>query len=296
MHENVIAPRHSGITVVHDITIETLLPYIDWTFFFHQWKLNGKHPAIFSDPVKGEEAKQLYADALKMLDEIIKKKMIRANGVVGIFPAESRGDDVVVYSDTKKKDKIAVFPFLRNQQPKNNEPNLCLADFISAVGSGVNDHIGLYAATAGIGVDTHVKEFVKKSDDYSAVMISILADRLAEAFAEYMHEKVSIEIWGYSNEKAGIRPAAGYSSCPDHHAKFDIFKLLDATKNAEITLTESAMMIPAASVCGWYFAHPKAKYFNLGKIDSPQLNDYAKRKGMSAEEVEKWIGSTNVLK
>ncbi|MFH0894488.1 MAG: methionine synthase [Bacteroidota bacterium] len=301
--ETVIVPRKPGITVINDINPEVLIPYIKWTYFFHQWKLNGKHPEIFNDPVKGAEAKKLFEDAVLMLDEIVKNKWLHANGVAAIFPAESRGDDVIVFSDEDHKNEIAVFPFLRNQQKKNNEPNLCLADFIAHEGSRVNDHIGMFAVTAGIGAEEKADLYKKKGDDYNAMMIKFLADRFSEAFAEYLHEKVRKELWGYSQNEnrgtedllkekyTGIRPAPGYPVCPDHHSKIDMFKILDATKSTGISLTESAMMVPAASVCGWYFAHPKAKYFNIGKIDSEQLLDYAKRKDISIEEAEKWLST-----
>jgi len=302
-NETVKAPAKKGITVFENFELEKLVPYIDWTFFFHQWKLNGKYPAILNDAVKGKEAKQLFDDAQHMLNDIVKNKLFVANAAVAIYPAASRGDDVIVFSDEKHQDEIAKFSFLRNQQKKNNEPNCCLADFIAPAGSGVNDHLGMFAVTAGIGADNKYEEFMNSGDDYSAFMLRILADRFAEAFAEYLHEEVRKKIWAYSkNEKnniddllhekyTGIRPAPGYPACPDHSSKFEIFKLLDAEKNTGITLTESAMMVPAASICGWYFAHPQAKYFNVGKIDKTQLTDFAKRKGITLKEAEKWLAS-----
>lgn len=289
-NETVIQPLKSGVTIIEDIDLKILIPFINWTFFFHQWKLNGRHPEIFNDPVKGKEAKKLFNDAIKLLNDIVQNKWLHANGVAAIFPAESRGDDVIVFSNEKRVKEIEVFPFLRNQQNKNNVPNLCLADFIAPSGSGIKDHIGMFAVTAGIGAVERSEYYQKIGDDYNALMIKILSDRFAEAFAEYLHQKVAKEIWGYvKNENIGIRPAPGYPACPDHHSKFDIFKILNATKNTGITLTESAMMIPSASACGWYFAHPLAKYLSIGKIDSEQLMDYAKRKKWSEGEAEKWL-------
>lgn len=291
MSEDIVTPEKTGISVFPDISLEILLPHFNWTFFFHEWRLNGRHPGIFNDLVKGDEAKRLYADAIQVLDQITSKKLLKANGVAGIFPAASRGDDVILFSDDTHMNEIAFFPFLRNQQQNGNEPNHCLADFIASSISGKKDHIGLFAVTAGIGADDIAEQYRKEGDDYNSMMVKILADRLAEAFAEYLHQKVAKEIWGYAkNENIGIRPAPGYPACPDHHTKFEIFKLLDAETTTDISLTETAMMIPAASVCGFYFANPKAKYFSVGKIDREQLLDYAKRKNWDVITAEKWLG------
>lgn len=295
-------PDHPGITIVNDYSLEELADYINWSYFFHEWRLNGKFPAIFDDPLKGEEAALLFDDAQQMLGLIIKEKWLVANGIAGIFPANSVGEDVEVYS-TDTQDKIlTIFHFLRNQQKQENSPNYCLADFIAPKDSGLIDYIGCFAVTAGIGIENKIEEFKKTNDDYNVLMLKILADRLADAFTEVLHLKTRKEIWGYAKDEdlsldeihfgkyRGIRPAPGYPACPDHSGKAEIFSLLDASKNTGISLTETFMMNPAASVCGWYFAHPEAKYFAVGKISKEQVADYAKRKKITVEEAEKWLG------
>jgi 5-methyltetrahydrofolate--homocysteine methyltransferase len=251
--------------------------------------------------VKGKEAAKLFDDAQEMLKQLIKEKWITANGVVGIFPANSIGDDVEILNGNEQEG--AVFHFLRNQQSKENEPNLCLADFIAPKASGLTDYIGGFAVTAGFGVDNKVEEFKSAKDDYSAIMLKILADRIAEAFAEVMHLKVRRELWGYaasedlameeihSGKYVGIRPAPGYPACPEHSEKTELFKLLDPGNKTGISLTESYMMVPASSVSGWYFAHPQSKYFNIGKIEKDQVTDYALRKGIPFETAEKWLAT-----
>jgi 5-methyltetrahydrofolate--homocysteine methyltransferase len=295
-------PAFTGRKTLFDYPLSEIRPYIDWTFFFHAWRLNGKYPAIFNDPVKGEEAKKLFDDANRMLDEIIREKKLQANAAVGFYPAASVGDDVVLFGDEQHTRKIATLHFLRNQEVKTaGEPNLSLADFIAPLTAKQTDHIGLFAVTAGIGVEKWVAHHQSRNDDYSAIMMKILADRFAEAFAELLHQKVRKELWGYApgevlpmeeilREKyRGIRPAPGYPACPDHSEKQTLFQLLDAENSAGISLTENFAMIPAASVSGYYFAHPEAKYFNVGKIQKDQLEDYSRRKNMEVNEVARLL-------
>jgi 5-methyltetrahydrofolate--homocysteine methyltransferase len=277
--------------------LEEIRKYIDWTPFFQTWMLAGRYPGILQDPVVGEEAKRLYKDANLMLDDIVKHKKLQANGVVAFFDAASNGDDVALFNHAGQS--LATFHFLRQQNKKaQNLPNFCLADFISPEKG--NDHFGLFAVTAGIGLEKLVEEHKARYDDYSEIMAKALADRLAEAFAECLHEKVRKELWGYAANEAltndqlideeykGIRPAPGYPACPDHTEKKLLFDLLDATKIG-IQLTDSFAMYPAAAVSGFYFSHPESKYFGLGKIEKDQVEDYAKRKGMSVSEIERWL-------
>ena len=295
-------PDHTGITILEDYSIEELTGYIDWTFFFHAWKLSGKYPLIFSDPVKGEEAKKLYADARELLKEIINKKMLQANGVIALYPANSVGDDIEIYNDETRKEPIHLFHFLRNQQLKpEGTPNLCLADFVAPKSSGKKDYFGGFAVTAGIGIEKWVKYYEDQHDDYRSIMLKILADRLAEAFAERLHELVRKEYWGYDKDEdldlssmlkekyAGIRPAPGYPACPEHTEKQSLFDMMAVEENAGIHFTDHFMMIPAASVTGYYFSHPKSKYFVVGKISKDQVTDYAVRKNMTLKETEKWL-------
>jgi 5-methyltetrahydrofolate--homocysteine methyltransferase len=292
-------PSFLGNKYFTDYDLAEIRKYIDWTFFFHSWRISGKYPAIFDDPVKGEEAKNLFDDANRMLDEIVNKKMLRANGVIGFYPAVSIGDDVEVLHSKKP---VATFCFLRNQQQKPKDvPNLSLADFIAPKESNREDYIGGFAVTTGIGLEKQVKQYEAENDDYSAIMIKILADRLAEAFAELMHRRVRQEFWGYApgedlsieevlREKyQGIRPAPGYPACPEHSEKRVLFDLLQAEEKTGITLTENFAMYPAASVSGYYFARPQAQYFNLGKISKDQVKDYAKRKNLPIAEVERLL-------
>ncbi len=301
---NVIKPIFLGIKVLKKYSLFEISEYIDWTFFFHAWRLTGKYPTILEDPIKGEEAKKLFTDAQVLLKNIIDNNLLEANGVFAFYPAHSVGDDVEIYTDEKRKELFSKFYFLRNQEIKeSNVPNLSLADFISSKESGINDYIGCFAVTAGIGIEKLVKQFEESNDDYNAIMTKVLADRLAEAFAELLHHKVRTEYWPYAKEEnlkiseiltesyTGIRPAAGYPACPDHTEKKTIFNLLETEKNTTIKLTESYAMYPAASVSGWYFANEQSKYFNLGKISKDQVVDYAKRKNISTEEAEKWLSS-----
>lgn len=297
-------PNKAGISIIKKFPVSELIPYIDWTFFFHAWKINGRYPAVFDDPVKGKEAKKLFDDAQQMLQQIISNQLLTANAVIGLFPANSKGDDVIVYSDDTRKNTITTFSFLRNQQLKeDNAPNLCLADFIAPVESGITDYIGMFAATAGIGADEAAKAFQQKQDDYSAILLKILASRLAEALAEYVHEKVRKEYWSYAAKEnleissllqekySGIRPAAGYPACPVHEDKFKIFNILKATEHCGMQLTENAAMLPEASVCGWYFAHPQAKYFTIDKISKEQVEEYAKRCNISLQDAERRLNT-----
>jgi 5-methyltetrahydrofolate--homocysteine methyltransferase len=296
-------PVQSGITVLRDYPIETLRSYIDWTPFFRTWEMKGRYPAIFEDPERGEEARRLFDDANRLLDTVISDTKLTANGILGIFPANTVGyDDIEVYTDESRKGVLTTLHTLRQQTEKNESgKNLALADFIAPKETGLADYIGAFAVTTGVGVDELVKKFEKEHDDYNSIMVKALADRLAEAFAEHLHERVRKEFWGYaenerfSNEElikekyTGIRPAAGYPAQPDHTEKVLVFKLLDVEENTGITLTENLAMHPAASVSGLYFAHPEADYFNVGKIGKDQVTDYHKRKGMSLIEAERWL-------
>jgi len=293
-------PIQPGITVLDDIDLRQLLPYIDWTFFFHAWQLKGRFPAILQDTDKGEEAAKLYADAEAMLEQLIQEGWLRAKAVVGLFPANAIGDDV----ELKDADGQSLrLHFLRKQgrQPAGRY-NESLADFIAPADSGKQDYIGGFAATAGIGIDEKVAEFERDHDVYSSLMLKALADRLAEAMAEWLHEKVRRELWGYAEDESlsnedlisegyqGIRPAMGYPASPDHTEKDILWRLLDAQANTGIWLTESKAMVPTAAVSGLYFAHPDARYFAVGKIQQDQVADYAARKGVSVDEMEKWLG------
>jgi 5-methyltetrahydrofolate--homocysteine methyltransferase len=252
--------------------------------------------------VKGEEAKKLYDDAIALLDRIIQGGWLKANGVIGIYPANSVGEDVEVYSDESRSELLTTFRFLRNQQQKESGiPNLSLADFIAPRDSGLMDYIGGFAVTAGIGLEKYTRAFEQDHDDYNSILMKVLADRLAEAFAELLHARVRKEFWGYSSDEKlpleailreeyhGIRPAPGYPACPEHSEKRVLFDLLRVEKEAGITLTENFAMYPAASVSGYYFAHPVAQYFNLGRIGKDQLSDYARRKGVTEEQAERWL-------
>jgi 5-methyltetrahydrofolate--homocysteine methyltransferase len=296
-------PNKLGVTVLKDYPLSTLKNYIDWTPFFMTWELKGKYPSIFEDKSVGGEAKKLFDDANKLLDKIIKEKQLTANGVIGLFPANSVGvDDIEVYSDESRSGVKRVLHTIRQQMQKSkDEPNIALADFIAPKDTGVEDYIGMFAVTAGIGIEKLIDKFEKEHDDYNSIMVKALADRLAEAFAEHLHELVRKEYWGYasdenfSNEElvkekyVGIRPAPGYPAQPDHTEKPIIFSLLYVEKNTGIKLTENLAMYPAASVSGLYFSHPEAKYFTVGKIGKDQVLDYHRRKGMSVEEIERWL-------
>ncbi|WP_295798335.1 methionine synthase [uncultured Microbulbifer sp.] len=296
-------PNNPGLTVLDDFPLEKLVETIDWTPFFISWDLAGKYPAILNDDVVGEAATDLFKNAQQILADLIDNKRLKARAVFGLWPANADGDDIVVYSDESRSEEIARLHQMRQQVQKRGGDGYCrsLADFIAPVGSGVADYIGGFAVTTGIGADELAREYEARHDDYNAIMVKALADRLAESFAEYLHRQVRKQYWGYqpdetlSNEElikeaySGIRPAPGYPACPDHTEKATLFKLLNAQENAGIELTESFAMMPAAAVSGWYFAHPESKYFNVGKIGRDQLQDLAERKGMTEQALERWL-------
>ncbi len=301
--EEIYTPKKLGVHVFDDYSIEELSKYIDWTPFFSTWELKGKYPAIFENEYVGEEAKKVFADAQKMLKQIIDEKWLTAKGVYGIWPANTVGEDMEVYHPESGQ-LIKILHLLRQQNKKaSNIANLSLADFIAPKESGKLDYIGGFAVTTGLGIEPHVKRFEDDHDDYSSIMLKALADRLAEAFAELLHKRVRREFWGYAKDETlgneeliketyrGIRPAAGYPACPDHTEKPLIFELLNAQEYTGIELTGSFAMYPTAAVSGLYFASPHAKYFGLGKIGKDQVQDYAKRKATSDEYIEKWLGS-----
>ncbi|HET7790555.1 MAG TPA: methionine synthase [Gemmatimonadales bacterium] len=298
------APACPGVTTLADYPLAELRRYIDWTPFFRAWELQGSYPAILDDPSLGAQARALLADAQRLLDRIEREQLLTARGTVGLFPANAVGDDIHVYRDDSRRVTAAVLYGLRQQMEKApGRPNLCLSDFVAPRETDLADYVGAFAVTAGLGLDRLVRAFEQDNDDYSAILAKALADRLAEAFAERLHERVRREYWGYAPEEhlplpeivseryRGIRPAPGYPACPDHSEKATLFALTDATRRAGITLTESGAMLPAASVSGWYFAHPEAHYFGLGKIERDQVTDYAKRKGRPVAEVERWLSA-----
>ncbi len=302
--ENYTPPRPAflGAKVFSDYSLQTLASYIDWTPFFHTWELTGKYPDIFQDKIIGESAKNLFSDAKILLKKIIEEKWLRANAVIGFFPANRVGDDIEIYTNENRDKVLMTLHMLRQQTKKtNNMPNLCLADFIAPKSSGVRDYIGGFAVTSGGNLDKYVQQFESQHDEYNSILLKALADRLAEAFAEHMHERVRKEFWGYvptehlNNEELigekyqGIRPAPGYPACPDHTEKPLLFKLLDVSKQTGITLTENFAMWPASSVSGFYFSHPKSQYFGVGKIQNDQVEDYAKRKKMDIALIKRWL-------
>ncbi len=298
------APRQPGIHVFSDLPLADLVDIIDWTPFFQTWELAGRFPQILEDEVVGEVATQLYQDARSMLEQIIEEKWLRAAAVIGLFPAASDGDDVVLYSDQQRQQEHERLLFLRQQKAKaSGRPHACLADFVAPADSGQKDHVGLFAVTAGLGIEQRVKQFESEHDDYRAILLKSLADRLAEALAEYMHQQVRTRYWGYAADEKldtedlireryqGIRPAPGYPACPEHTEKKKIFSLLSAEKNAGMELTEGMAMLPAASVCGYYFAHPESRYFVVGPVLPDQLEDYARRKNLDTEDVRRLLPS-----
>jgi 5-methyltetrahydrofolate--homocysteine methyltransferase len=321
------APRKPGITVFDDYPLDELIERIDWTPFFNAWELSGRYPAILTDAVVGEQASELYRDAREMLKKIVAEKWLTAHGVIGFWQANSVGDDVALSllplageggaaapdegTLAKRSHTPTPLPqageglklhFLRQQADKPaDRPDFCLADFVAPKASGVADWIGGFAVTAGIGIEKHLERFEREHDDYSSILLKALADRLAEAFAERLHERVRREYWGYAPDEAldndalinekyrGIRPAPGYPACPDHTEKTTLFELLDATKNTGIELTEGFAMYPAAAVSGWYFSHPGSQYFVVGRVTREQVEDYAKRKGWTLAQAERWL-------
>jgi len=299
-----ISPSMTGVRVFEDIPLADLVGYIDWMPFFNAWEFHGKFPAILDDEVVWEAATNLYHDAQAMLERAIAEGWLKSRAVIGIFPANSVGDDIAVYTDESRTTVCETLHQLRQQRQKNNgQPSLCLADFVAPDDSGSNDHVGAFAVTAGLDMESHVADFEREHDDYNAILLKALADRLAEACAEYMHERVRKELWGYAGDEQlenteligesyrGIRPAPGYPACPDHMEKATLWRLLDVEKNTGIELTDSFAMCPAASVSGWYLAHPEAKYFQVGKIGRDQAEDYARRTGLSLATVERWLAA-----
>ncbi len=293
-------PNFLGVKVFSDYSLTELTDYIDWTPFFKTWDLAGKYPQILDDKVVGIEAKKLYKDAKTMLQQIITENWLQAKGVLAFFPANMvNDDDTVIYTDDTRTQVKATLHHIRQQMPKPERPNLCLADFVAPIGN--KDYVGAFAVTTGIGIEKQIAKFKQQHDDYNIILLQALADRLAEAFAECLHERVRKEFWAYATDEnlnnaelikesyQGIRPAPGYPSCPDHTEKATLWELLQPTENADISLTESFAMLPAASVSGWYFSHPDSQYFGTGKIEQDQVKNYAKRKGMTVEEVERWL-------
>ncbi len=301
--EDIVKPKSFGRKEI-SVTTEELIPYIDWTPFFRTWELHGKYPAILSDEVVGEQAQEVFEDAQKMLGAIVKESWLTHKGVIGLYPANAVGDDIEIYSPENEKEILYTQKTLRQQGKKApGVPNIALSDFIAPKSSGLQDYIGAFVVTSGLGIEDRIKEYEKNHDDYQSIMLKALADRFAEAFAEYMHEQVRKNHWGYASDEnlentelikevyKGIRPAPGYPACPDHTEKIGLFELLNATELTGVSLTDSLAMLPASSVSGWYFAHPKSKYFGLGKIALDQVEDIAKRKDYSVEEMERWLSS-----
>jgi 5-methyltetrahydrofolate--homocysteine methyltransferase len=294
-------PSFIGLKEFRDYDLAAIARHIDWSPFFQTWELSGPYPKILQDPLVGEAARNVFAEGQAMLERIIAERWLVANAVVGLFPANSEGDDIEIYTDASRSRVAMRFHNLRQQAQKpTGKPNYCLADFVAPKSSGVKDYIGAFAATSGIGIEARVKEFEARHDDYNAIMLKSLADRLAEAFTEHLHQRVRREFWGYAadetldndalirEEYRGIRPAPGYPACPDHTEKGDLFRLLDAPAIG-ITLTESYAMWPAAAVSGFYFSHPESQYFAVGKIGPDQVEDYARRKMLSLSDIEKWL-------
>jgi len=302
--KDIAQPKFTGVQTFQNLEISKLVDYIDWTPFFQTWELAGRYPKIFEDKLIGAEAKQLFEDAQVMLKKIVKENWLGVNAVVGIFPANSAIDDVEIYKDENRKEIIAINHNLRQQTKKTEGAfNMCLSDFVAPKETKLQDHIGAFVVTAGIGMEKWIEKFEKDHDDYSSILLKALADRLAEATAEYMHEYVRKELWSYATDEKlsnddlikeeynGIRPAPGYPACPDHTEKITLFSLLNAEENTGVKLTESLAMYPAASVSGWYFAHPQSKYFGLGQIQKDQVEDISKRKAADFEKTERWLSS-----
>jgi len=292
-------PNRPGITVLDDYPLAELVERIDWSPFFNTWELAGHYPQILDDAIVGKQARELFDDAQKMLRKIVAEKWLKASGVIGFWPAARVGDDVELTLESGNKTTLQ---FLRQQADKPpGRPDFCLADFVAPKDSGKQDWVGGFAVTSGIGIEDKLEEFGKSYDDYSSILLKALADRLAEAFAERLHERVRKEFWGYADDETlandeliaekyrGVRPAPGYPACPDHTEKGTLFALLDATRNTGIELTESFAMYPTAAVSGWYFSHPDSQYFVLGRVTKEQVEDYAKRKGWTLAEAERWL-------
>jgi 5-methyltetrahydrofolate--homocysteine methyltransferase len=294
-------PEFIGVRTLLDFPLEELREYIDWSPFFMTWELKGKYPKILNDPTVGAQATELFRDGQTLLDRVIAERLLQANGVYGFFPAASDGDDVILYRDDTRSEELTRFHFLRQQWERKGQTDYrSLADYIAPLGSGREDYIGAFCVTAGIGADELAAQFRAQQDDYSGIMVQAVADRLAEAFAELLHHRVRRQ-WQYGTQEQltpqemieeqyrGIRPAAGYPACPDHTEKRTLFELLDAEAKAGVKLTESFAMTPGASVSGLYFAHPQARYFTVDRVTRDQVEDYARRKGQSLREVERWL-------
>jgi 5-methyltetrahydrofolate--homocysteine methyltransferase len=296
-------PARPRVQVFDEYPLAELVDYIDWMPFFNAWQFSGRFPDLLHAPATADAAGTLYRDARRMLDQIIGEGWLRARGVLGFFPAAAEGDDVVLFADEERRQVAERLSFLREQRGKpSGKPNLCLADFVAPASSGRPDWIGAFAVTAGLGIEPHVERFEAAHDDYSAILLKALADRLAEAAAERLHEQVRREFWAYAPDEAldndalireryrGIRPAPGYPACPDHTQKRILWRMLDVEARIGMRLTESFAMWPAAAVSGFYFAHPDARYFAVGKIGRDQVEDYARRTGISFAEAERWLG------
>jgi 5-methyltetrahydrofolate--homocysteine methyltransferase len=300
-----VKPSFFGPKVFETYDLAELVPYIDWTPFFQTWELTGRFPRILDDNVVGPEAKRLYADAQKLLARIVEEKWFAAKAVIGFWPANAQGDDILLFADDERTKPLTVLHTLRQQMARENQKearaNVALSDFVAPLSTGVKDYIGGFAVTTGLGEEEAIEAHLAKTDDYSRIMAKALADRLAEAFAERMHERVRRDFWGYARGERltkedlilekyqGIRPAPGYPAQPDHTEKGTLFKLLDVEASTGIKLTESFAMWPGSAVSGLYFAHPDSYYFGVGKIERDQVEDYAHRKGWSVEETERWL-------
>ncbi|MEM9928559.1 MAG: vitamin B12 dependent-methionine synthase activation domain-containing protein, partial [Bacteroidota bacterium] len=295
-------PAKLGVTVLEDYPLADLVDFIDWTPFFSSWQLAGKFPAILEDEIVGEAATKLYADARRMLDQIVREKWLKAKAVFGLFPAQRSEDDVIIYANEERTKTLARLHFLRQQRQKApGKPYYSLADFVASK-EEAPDYIGAFAVTTGHGITPHVKRFEAANDDYSAILLKALADRLAEAFAEHLHWRIRREYWGYAHQETldndqliaekyqGIRPAPGYPACPEHTEKGTLWELLSVEAHCDMSLTESYAMYPAASVSGWYFSHPESRYFGISGIGPDQAADYAARKIWTPEERKKWLG------
>jgi 5-methyltetrahydrofolate--homocysteine methyltransferase len=300
--DSIATPSFTGVRLLDDVRLEDVVPFIDWTFFFSAWELKGRFPAVLDHPQYGAAARELYANAQTLLGRIVRDRLLTLRGAYGFWPANTVGEDIVIPAPGSRLADPVVFNMLRQQEEiGDGKPNRSLADFIAPIESGVTDFIGAFAVTAGIGADDLVATYEADHDDYHAIMVKALADRLAEAFAEYLHARARRD-WGYGAQESltsddlvheryrGIRPAFGYPACPDHSEKVKLFSLLDADRTG-ISLTESCAMLPAASVSGLYFANPQAKYFNVGRLGRDQIASYATRKGMAVGDVERWLAS-----
>ena len=294
-------PQSPGVQALPDYPLEELIEYIDWMPFFNAWEFHGRFPEILEDTTVGDAGRSLYADAQQLLVELVEKKWLTASGTIGFFPANAADDDIEIYTGEDRTEVRARLHHLRQQRRKRaDSSNDCLADFIAPRGRG-SDYIGAFAVTAGIGLEEHVARFEAENDDYTAIILKALADRLAEAFAERLHQRVRTEFWGYADDEGlnnaaliaesyrGIRPAPGYPACPDHTEKATLWELLDVRRTAGIELTENFAMAPGAAVSGWYFAHPESRYFAVGKIGLDQVEDYATRKGWTLAQAERWL-------